>query len=1566
MMDRMDRMDRMDTYGTRIRYLVYLALALTISYLLPTNCWTVTEPAQEHSLVKSDRVDGEILVRLKAGVGQAEARAILARYGMTISKSYTWMKNLFHVRLRPGLTVEAALEVLKEEPSIAYAEPNYIVNFCSACPTPCIPNDPEYINQWGLANIQAEGAWAATHGSPDVVVAVLDTGIDYHHPDLTENKWVNPTEIPGNGKDDDGDGYIDDVYGFNAVTDTCSDTTCLHPAGDPLDDDTSTQGHGTRLAGIIGAVGNNSLGIAGVGWHTKLMPIKIRHEPDRQGSLDLVLSGMDYLITKRNQGVNIPLAHLSILISNYSLSLQNGIDAARDAGILLIWSAGNNSKNVDTDPTNFLSHVYDNVLFVGAIDNSNALAGFSNYGQVGIQLAAPGVGIVSTVRSVYTPQYQADDGTSYATPFVTGVAALLSAYDPTISYTGLKAHIISATTREDGLVGKVVSGGRLNAADVFSAPITDLRPPAYQLARIEVNHKYYTDRSFTITSIPQGFDRLWWVRTKNADKVSTDTNHINIGLGRDAIVYVAYDPRAISAPDWLSSGQGWTDTGLSIGVSDKGVASLRIYSKPFSPGMVVLGGNQAAGYVGPTSGDSSNYVVLIRLSGDLPPSTPGNLSATAVSSSAIDLSWTASTDDVGVAGYTVYRGGVPVATTSATGYRDTGLTASTMYTYAVRAFDAEDNVSPLSDPDSAVTLSLDTTPPSKPTNVQAAVVSSSQIDLSWTASTDNVAVEGYKIYRNGILAAMRVGNSYSDSGLAASTTYTYTISSYDAAGNGSPVSSPVSATTSSPPPTSTLPAVKSGSVTLLSGSQSATVTIAPVDITKAFLVFGMSFNDANPGFSQVTGQITNATTLTFRRSSGTSAPAVTVKWYVAEFLSGVSVQRGSTAMDAATKNIPLTAVDTARSFPIITYRNSGSSYTNDDFVKAKITSSTNLELSIDLPVAAGIVEWQVIEFADSQVQSGSVSFGATDSVKTATMSAVDTGKSWLIYTYKTATGTTANIGQKLVQGLISNGTTVTFDRANTGQAMDLTWYLVEFTDGTTVQQGSQSFGTTETQKNVAISVVDPARSLAAGGYCMRGGRSSYAGDDNPGVGWMTLDLTSGSNLQIKRNATGNAVAGMGWFVVNFSPMSEDTNPPVISGVASGSITSTGAAITWTTDEASDSQVEYGTTAAYGNSSTLNPTLLTGHNINLSNLSASTLYHYRVMSRDAAGNLSTSADFTFMTGTSQILPAVKSGSVTLLSGSQSATVTIAPVDITKAFLVFGMSFNDANPGFSQVTGQITNATTLTFRRSSGTSAPAVTVKWYVAEFLSGVSVQRGSTAMDAATKNIPLTAVDTARSFPIITYRNSGSSYTNDDFVKAKITSSTNLELSIDLPVAAGIVEWQVIEFADSQVQSGSVSFGATDSVKTATMSAVDTGKSWLIYTYKTATGTTANIGQKLVQGLISNGTTVTFDRANTGQAMDLTWYLVEFTDGTTVQQGSQSFGTTETQKNVAISVVDPARSLAAGGYCMRGGRSSYAGDDNPGVGWMTLDLTSGSNLQIKRNATGNAVAGMGWFVVNFQ
>ena len=334
----------------------------------------------------------------------------------------------------------------------------------------------------------------------------------------------------------------------------------------------------------------------------------------------------------------------------------------------------------------------------------------------------------------------------------------------------------------------------------------------------------------------------------------------------------------------------------------------------------------------------------------------------------------------------------------------------------------------------------------------------------------------------------------------------------------------------------------------------------------------------------------------------------------------------------------------------------------------------------------------------------------------------------------------------------------------------------------------------------------------------------------------------------------------------------------------------------------------------------------------------------------------------------VLKSVQSGTATIANGSSSTTGTITSVDTTKSFLVFGASLASnvtADPLYGQVTGQITNATTLTFARNSTTGD--ITIKWYVAEFTSGVTVQRGNTSMQGvATANVSLTTVNTAKSFPIVSFRTAGATYGTNDFVGAQVTSSTNLQLSLD---SAGDtnsqVEWQVVEYTDAAVQTGAVSFATGDSSKTATITSVNTSKSWLIYSYTSPSGTTTDIGQKLVRGVITNSTTLTFDRDNTGQTISLTWYLVEFTDGTTVQQGSQAFTSAETQKDVTINSVETTWTIAAGGYFARGGKSPYSADDQPAVGWFTQELTSATNLRITRGITGSVTADKGWSVIQF-
>ena len=368
-----------------------------------------------------------------------------------------------------------------------------------------------------------------------------------------------------------------------------------------------------------------------------------------------------------------------------------------------------------------------------------------------------------------------------------------------------------------------------------------------------------------------------------------------------------------------------------------------------------------------------------------------------------------------------------------------------------------------------------------------------------------------------------------------------------------------------------LKAVQTNTTTLPAATLSVTAALAPaVDMTKSFLVFGTSSSVNTPGCGQVSGQITLANQVTFARGATTGCPAITIKWYVAEFASGVSVRRGSFNWELEPPvppgNIPLApTVDTTRSFPLISYRLSGSTFDDNDFLRAKFTAAgSNLEIGISavMGVSPQVVEWQVVEFTGATVQSGDVAFAAGDFTKTATapanFTAIVPGRTWLVYGYDAMVGGSGlelDPGKELVRGVITNGSTLTFDRNHSGggTTINLTWYLIEFTDGTSVQHQSQAFAATEAQRDVTLpTAVSTATSIAvAGGDFQRGGRSGYGrpstdagGDDNVGVGWFRLDLTSSTNLRITRGAFDPGVpactpacpatADVGWFVISFN------------------------------------------------------------------------------------------------------------------------------------------------------------------------------------------------------------------------------------------------------------------------------------------------------------------------------------------------------------------------------------------------------------------------------------------------
>jgi outer membrane protein assembly factor BamB len=343
--------------------------------------------------------------------------------------------------------------------------------------------------------------------------------------------------------------------------------------------------------------------------------------------------------------------------------------------------------------------------------------------------------------------------------------------------------------------------------------------------------------------------------------------------------------------------------------------------------------------------------------------------------------------------------------------------------------------------------------------------------------------------------------------------------------------------------------VQSGTATMAAGA-TLSVPITAVTLARSVLFFGVAENNVDPSNGQVRGQLTSPTNIQFNRQG--SATTITIQWYVAEFASGVSVQRGTTAMTATTTNVAISNVNPAKTFVLISYQKPGAIYGSDDFVRARLTSGTNLELS-HAQVGGGndgTVDWQVVTMASASVQSGDLSFAAAEASRTVAVSAVDPTRTFLVATWN---GSGDGIGANFIRARVSSATQLTFDRGVTGTAVNLTWFLVTLNDGSRVQAGNASFDAATTQVSAALSAVTPAQAVAFVSGGLRGGSTSSTGaspNDNPGVGWFTAELTSGTTLQLTRGVTGSATAEAAWFVVEFA---QTDGTSVVGGDQSGSV-----------------------------------------------------------------------------------------------------------------------------------------------------------------------------------------------------------------------------------------------------------------------------------------------------------------------------------------------------------------------------------------------------------------------------
>jgi subtilisin family serine protease/subtilisin-like proprotein convertase family protein len=354
-----------------------------------------------------------------------------------------------------NISVKSALEKLRKNPAVLYAEPDYIVH------ASVTPDDSSFADLWGMnntgqgggvadADIDAPEAWDISTGSHDVIIGVIDTGVDHTHPDLMANVWTNPAEISGDGIDNDGNGFIDDMHGINAIT----------GVGDPMDD----AGHGSHVSGTIGATGNNGLGVVGVNHNVSIIGCKFL-SASGSGSLSDALTCIDYFVDLKNNGINVRATNNSWGGGGFSQALSDAITSSEEANILFVAAAGNDAYDNDAQSSYPSGYPHDSVLAVASTTRTDSMSSFSQWGLTTVDLGAPGSDILSTVPG---GGYASYSGTSMATPHVTGAAALAWSVNPELSAIEMKALLMSSGDDNAALAGKTVSGKRLNVNNALN------------------------------------------------------------------------------------------------------------------------------------------------------------------------------------------------------------------------------------------------------------------------------------------------------------------------------------------------------------------------------------------------------------------------------------------------------------------------------------------------------------------------------------------------------------------------------------------------------------------------------------------------------------------------------------------------------------------------------------------------------------------------------------------------------------------------------------------------------------------------------------------------------------------------------------------------------------------------------------------------------------------------------------------------------------------------------------------------------------------------------------------
>jgi len=599
---------------------------------------------------------GELIVQFRSDVTDQQITGAFQRGRLGLIKHIRTSAMEKHgrigiTRVATSLSVPEAVRQLNRLPGVEFAEPDYVATqeFES--------NDPLYLDGslWGMFGddqpspigpaltynpfgAQAEKAWAAgIIGSPDICVGIIDGGLQLDHPDLAANIWTNPGEIAGNGIDDDGNGYVDDVHGWNAYLDN----------GNVSYVDAATDYHGTHVAGTIGAVGGNGLGVAGVNWDVTM----ISGVMFGLGYYSDAIQAIDYMTNlKTKKGLNIVALNHSWSGTSFSQALLDSLTRAAQAGILSVASAGNNTNSIDVSPrypaafNTTASAGYDAVVSVAAIYSDGDKRISSNYGVTNVDLGAPGGGIFSTVP---TDSYGSLNGTSMAAPHVTGAVALYASANPGASPAQTRNDLLTAGVRPlASLAGLTVTGGTLDVGTLLALEPIGLAAPA-------------APANLQATAAGSTRVDLSWTDQSN--------NELGFAIERS------------------------TD-GATFYLADTLGAGYRNYSdRTVQPGTTYF--YRVRAY---NPGGSSGYANTVSVTPPAVtlPNAPSSLKATALSLGRVSLTWNDNANnEVGFqierrTGSTVTWQLIATVTANTKSYTDTSTARRTTYNYRVRAFNA--------------------------------------------------------------------------------------------------------------------------------------------------------------------------------------------------------------------------------------------------------------------------------------------------------------------------------------------------------------------------------------------------------------------------------------------------------------------------------------------------------------------------------------------------------------------------------------------------------------------------------------------------------------------------------------------------------------------------------------------------------------------------------------------------------------------------------------------------------------------------------------------------------------